>query len=156
MNAHRFSLILGLLVLFSSALMARVEKKAEGGKLIVTHYAADGNVFIVETTEKTDENTFKTTIKNGKGDVVGTVVHTVLETRTGTGGATYMITKNEHYDANGNYTKTTYAVFIFDANGVLVNIIYDARLDNLLELGKGDGTNYDSLTSGADPGGKFQ
>ena len=148
MNLTR--ILLALFATLAVCAYARVETNAEKGKHTLKSYAANGDVMRVEVTLLTDENTLKTTINDGNDKLLGTV-DMAVQNRNTTDGYTYLTTRNTHYDAGGNYVKTTYSIVVIDSGDKIVKILLRDTLKELLDFnihGLGKSANYDAITSG--------
>ena len=143
-------LLLALLAALAMSAYARVETSAEKGKYTLKNYATSGDLIRVEVTILTDENLLKTTINDGNERLLGTVDMAVQSRRTADG-YTYLTTRNTHYDAGGNYVKTTYSIVVIDSEDKIVKVLLRDTLKELLDfniIGLSQPAEYDAITSG--------
>jgi hypothetical protein len=143
-------LLLALLAIASLNAFARVETSAEKGKHTLKNFAANGELIRLEVTLLSNENLLQTTIQDGNDRLLGTVEMAVQNRRTADG-YTYLTTRNTHYDAGGNYYKTTYSIVVIDSEDKIIKILLRDTLKELLDFnvyGLQMGANYDAITSG--------
>lgn len=138
------SCLIAVFALCAAVSSARIEQSVVDGNLVVQYFSTADNLYRTETTQQVTGQPyqFKTTFTGAweyfENDadldkLLGTVEHTTI-TEISADGETRYTTKNVHYDALGNYVKTSYSVIVLDNAGNLVNIIWGSTLSAVLDV----------------------
>ncbi len=115
-------ILVGVLMLAALGAAAKTVSEAVDGSLIVKFFAANNDLYRVETSTRTGDTAFETLITDANGTMLGKVERVAISVMQNTDGTTTYVTRNTRTDAHGNYLRTDYSIIIADEDGKLAQI----------------------------------